>query len=159
MVSFISNTVQVHIAAYFDEYKGYKHLLLKRSPQVKVYPGIWQVITGIVESGENAVQTALRETHEETGVQPMRLWTLPYITRFFDAVSNSIHLSPVFGMLINPESNIILSDEHDKYEWLHLDPAIERLDLPSHREAAKIFDEYILYANDQSLFEIKEFSK
>ncbi|MDT3739468.1 MAG: NUDIX domain-containing protein [Candidatus Kapabacteria bacterium] len=158
MISFISNTVQVHIAAYFEDYKGYKHLLLKRSPLVKVYPGIWQTITGTIESGENAVKTALRETMEETGTQPLRLWTLPYITRFFDAVNNSIHLSPVFGMLISPESKIILSDEHDSYEWLHLDPAIERLGLPSHREAVKIFDEYILSVNDQSLFEIKEIS-
>ena len=154
MIRFITNTIQVHVAAYFEEYQVYKYLLLKRSKNVKVYPGIWQVITGTMENDESAVQTALRETKEEIGAEPVKMWTLPFITRFFNPKNDIIQASPVFGMLINPEHQIILSDEHEKYEWLHLDLALEKLDLPSHREATKVFNEYILSRDDQSLFEL-----
>jgi dATP pyrophosphohydrolase len=155
MIKFVSDTVQVHITAYFEEFQVYKFLLLKRSENEILYPGIWQVITGTTEGEETALETAIRETKEEIGLNPDRVWTIPYITNFFTPKTNSIHSSPVFGMLVNPDDEIILSEEHDKYEWLHLDLALEKLVLPSHREATKIFHEYILSTKYQHLFEIK----
>lgn len=154
MINFVADTVQVHVTAFFEEYKVYKYLVLKRSLNVKVYPGIWQVITGTIEQNETALQTALRETMEEISCEPVKMWTLPIVTRFFSPQSNSIKASPVFGMLINSESDIILSEEHEKYEWLHLDLAVEKLALLSHREATRVFHEYILSVEDKSLFEL-----
>jgi dihydroneopterin triphosphate diphosphatase len=155
MIKQISTTVQVHIAAFFEEFHDYKYLLLKRSRNEKVYPGIWQVITGTIETGELAVRTALRETEEEINCKPLKMWTLPYVTNYFNPKSDTINFAPVFGILINSEDLIVLSDEHEKYEWLHLDLALEKLALPSHREATKIFHEHILTAQDQSVFELK----
>ncbi len=157
MIRFVSNTIQVHVAAYFEEYQVYKFLLLKRSMHEVVYPGIWQVITGTIEGNETAVMTALREVKEETGYSPLKLWTIPYITRYFSPKHDTIQASPVFGMLIDPVNPVVLSDEHERFEWLHLDLAMEKLVLPSHREATKIFHEFILASGSQDLFEIKHF--
>lgn len=154
MISFVSDTVQVHVASYFEEIQAYKFLVLKRSLNERIYPGIWQVITGTIEDGENAVQTAIRETMEEISCSPIQMWTLPYVTRFFSPKKNSIQASPVFGMLINPDDKIILSEEHDKYEWLHFDLALEKLQLPSHRDATNIFHEFILNSEDKTLFQL-----
>ncbi|MBX3042593.1 MAG: NUDIX domain-containing protein [Candidatus Kapabacteria bacterium] len=154
MIKFVSETVQVHVASYFEEIQATKYLVLKRSQNVKVYPGIWQVITGTIEGDETALSTALRETMEEIGCKPIRMWTIPYITRFFNPKNDTIQASPVFGMIIDSRQQIKLSDEHEKYEWLHLDMAIEKLLLPSHRDATNIFNEFIINAKDKSLFEI-----
>ncbi|MFA7627563.1 MAG: NUDIX domain-containing protein, partial [Candidatus Kapaibacterium sp.] len=103
---------------------------------------------------ETAVAAALRETYEEIGGNPLRMWSLPYVTQFFSPADNTIHSSPVFGMLIDSNIPIKLSKEHEKYEWLHLELALAKLPLPSHREAAGIFYEYILSADNTHLFEL-----
>jgi dATP pyrophosphohydrolase len=154
MTRFVTDTVQVHVAAYFEEFNTYKFLVLKRSSKLKVYPGIWQVITGTIEQNETPIETAIRETNEEIGCKPDRIWTLPYITQFFNHYTNVIHFSPVFGVLIESTSEIKISEEHDKFTWLYLDTALEKLALPTHRDASKIFQEYILSKEDKSIFEI-----
>lgn len=154
MIKRAANTVQVHIATYSEEYSDYKFLILKRSQKEKIYPGIWQVITGTMNDNETAIETALRETKEEIGLEPIKIWTIPYISQFFSVKTNTIHSAPVFGMLIKENDKIKLSDEHDNYLWLHLDLALEKLVLPSHREACKIFYEYILLTELGDIFQI-----
>jgi len=142
MAGFISNTIQLHIAGIAGE--DYKFLVLQRSDHLEVYPGLWQVITGTMEEGEKAVDTALREISEETGLTPKMFWTVPYVTVFFDSAKDLIHSSPVFGCLVDINEKILLSPEHQKYLWLNYDECIEKLELPSHKEGTKIFSEYIL---------------
>ncbi|MFA5895272.1 MAG: NUDIX domain-containing protein [Candidatus Shapirobacteria bacterium] len=48
-------------------HKDDKYLLIKRSPSKKVDPGRLNGIGGRCESGENYVDTAIRETAEESG--------------------------------------------------------------------------------------------
>lgn len=155
MPSFISNTVQIHIARFDLDLKVYKHLVLKRAGHLKVYPNLWQVVTGKIEAGETAIQTMLREVLEETSIIPLNVWTLPYVSVFFDAFRDAIMNSPVFGILIEPEQEIKLSVEHQDYEWLELEECIERLELPSHREGSKIFNDYVLAKNDKFMFKLK----
>ncbi len=142
MPEFISNTIQVHIAAKVND--GFKFLVLKRASNLSVYPDLWQVITGTIEGNDTALQTALREIDEETGLKPIKLWTVPYVAVFFDANKDQIHASPVFGALVEYQDNIRLSDEHQEYLWLDYKECVEKLELPSHREGTKILMEYIL---------------
>ncbi len=43
-------------------------LLQKRNSDKKVDPGLWSVCGGVVKSGETSLQTAIRETGEEIGL-------------------------------------------------------------------------------------------
>ncbi|MDQ1266224.1 MAG: dihydroneopterin triphosphate diphosphatase [Bacteroidota bacterium] len=144
MPDFISSTIQVHIAKYDEKHCEYEQLLLLRSETAEPYPSLWQVVTGRIEEGETALETALREVYEETGLEPMKIWTIPYITTFFNVYQNKIHASPVFGFLVQRESIVKISEEHSGFQWLNWDQSVERLELPSHREASVIFMDYIL---------------
>ncbi len=47
--------------------KNGRFLITKRSPDKDIYPGLWET-TGSVVSGEESVQSAIREIREETGL-------------------------------------------------------------------------------------------
>ncbi len=152
MPDFISNTIQAHIAAFDKESREYRFLVLKRSADLFIYPGLWQTVTGRIEPGETALQTALREVEEETGLTAEEIWTLPYVANFFNIRKNAVSVAPVFGFLTEYKKDIKLSSEHVEFEWLNLEEAIERVILPSHKEGFRIFYDYILSANDKEIF-------
>jgi len=152
LTDFNTNTIQMHIAG-FDKNEGrYKFLILKRAAGIEVYPGLWQVVTGRIEDGETAVQTAIRELNEETGLYISDLWTLPYIAEFFNPYNNALSFAPVFACLVDYETEVKLSNEHDEFDWLSLEDALERLVLPAHKQGTKIFYDYVLANEDKSLF-------
>jgi dATP pyrophosphohydrolase len=157
MPGFESKTIQVHIASFFPEYDVYKFLLLKRAGNLKKYPNIWQSITGNIEINETALQAALRETIEETGLKPLKSWTIPFVTMFFDPKNDIINASPVFGFLVDNNSVIELSEEHVDYGWFYLDSCIDKLVLPSHKQASEIFYNFCLTSEFGSLYEIQDF--
>ncbi len=127
MPTFISNTVQVHIASFNEEFDFYKFLTLKRASNESVYPNIWQVVTGTIEANETAIQTALRETFEETGLMPIKLWAIPYLSQYYSWKKDTVNSSPVFGILVDSNCEIKLSNEHQSFEWLYLDACLDRL--------------------------------
>ena len=45
-------------------------LLVRRSVQMDTMPGVWSCVSGVVEGGEAAVDRALAEIREETGMAP-----------------------------------------------------------------------------------------
>ncbi len=152
MPEFISDTIQIHAAA-FDKASGeYKFLVLRRSEKLDVYPLLWQVITGNMEPGETAVRSAVREFTEETGVRPEKIWTLPLLAEYFDPYTDMINMSPVFGTIIDINSKIRLSTEHCDYKWLNFEECLEILPLPSHKKGTKIFRDSVLDKEDKSLF-------
>jgi len=153
VTDFISNTIQAHIV-HFDDTEGYKHLVLKRAEHNRVYPGLWQVVTGRIETGEKAVDTAKREAEEETGLRFLDIWTLPYTANFFNPYRNAVSIAPVFGFL-SESLNVQLSIEHEAYEWMDMNAAIDRVILPTHKEGIRIFNDYILSKEDKSLFRYK----
>jgi dATP pyrophosphohydrolase len=155
MPGFISTTIQLHIAKYDSSNKLYKYLVLKRAENLRLYPGIEQVITGTLEPGETAVETALRELKEETGLEPERMWTLPVITSFFEPKKDAINFVPVFGALVDGNSEVRISNEHTAYLWLDFEECIDRLILPSHKDGTRIFRDFILDKEDKSTFELK----
>ncbi len=149
MSEFISNTIQVHIAKkYGDEFR---FLVLKRADDEIIYPGIWQVVTGTCEKDERAIATAVSETFEETGITPIKFWTIPYVASFFDTRRDKVSLVPVFGVLAHENFEVIISSEHSDYLWLSYQEAIDLLFLPSHKEGTKHFVDYCL-DNEQNHF-------
>lgn len=152
-MNFEATTVQVHVA-FFDENAGdYKFVLLRRSSKVEVYPGLLQTITGRLELGENALEAAVRETFEETGLVPNSFHTVPYVASFFNPKSDAVCHAPVFLAVVANIDDLKLSEEHDAYELVSAESAIEKLPLPSHAEGTRICKRYILEA-EEKLFEV-----
>ncbi len=152
MPKIVSKYVQVHIAAFIDG--KYKFLSLQRSSNLKVYPNIWQVITGTIEDNETALQTAIREVKEETNLSIDKMWAIPTIVSFYNYPDDEIHLSVAFGVLTNNFTDFRISYEHQDFVWEEIDKHIERLALFSHKETAKIFFNQILINKNNIIPEI-----
>ncbi len=154
MPDFKSEFIQAHIARFNADRKDYDFLVLLRSGRNRVYPNIWQVVTGKIETGETAVETARREALEETNLKPLKMWTLPYVSTFYNAKRDVMFSSPVFGFLVDYDDEVVLSHEHSEFLWLGLEDCIDKVLLPSHREGTRIFMEFILSGGQGENFEI-----
>lgn len=131
----------IYIECYVTKYtkKGRKYLLLKRSEDDSLYPGIWQVITGRIEKGEKAYVTALREVKEEAGLRPERFYVLPHTTTFYSPKEDSISLVPLFICEVC-DDEVVLSREHSKYLWLDAEKASQKLFFKSQKENVNFID-------------------
>ena len=134
--------VQVHVYRLRGE--SMEHLVLRRAPDEKDYPGMMQVVTGAVELGETAAQAALRELREETGITPLECYVLPIVNTFYHARRHTIDHSAVFAARVADDAEIKLSREHCEYLWCSPEEAERMLVMPSHRQGVKILCEYIL---------------
>lgn len=152
-----SNYIQLHIIKYENNPNNLEsqiqYLLLKRNNITKIYPNIWQVITGTIEKNETAIQTAIREMKEETGLVPIKFWIMPYLAKFYERYSDSVQLSPTFIALVEDES-VTLSAEHLEYSWLNQIECINLLTLPSHKEATELIPDFMSNTNDLQHFQI-----
>lgn len=98
-------------------------LLIRRSKSDPRRPLEWDFPGGFVEDDEDFVSAVAREIKEETGliVRPQDLHLTHTTTRMRD-VGNVCWL---FFIGQTSETSIKLSFEHDKYQWIPLDKAIE----------------------------------
>ncbi len=142
MIPVVSRIVEVCVFRFHNDRAEY--LVLQRGSGEAVHPGMWQIITGTVEDGETAGQTALRELHEETQLVPQRAWSLPGLTTFYDTARHAVNLCPVFAVQTGSGTDPLLSSEHTVWDWLPLARARARLVWPSHRQALDLVDEYIV---------------
>ncbi len=98
----------------------------------------WQTIMGHVHEDETAVQTALRELHEETGYAPpvlLNLWQLEEVNTYFLASHDAIVMSPCFAAEVAPGSEPVLNDEHDAIRWQKRDHCDLHFIWPGQRQA------------------------
>lgn len=117
-------------------------LLLERSD----HPGYWQSVTGSREAGETMRDTAIREVHEETGLDarqyPLADWQLQNVYKIYphwryryapDITHNTEH---VFGLqLPQPFAVELNPHEHLNFLWLPWQDAAEKVFSPSNRSA------------------------
>jgi 8-oxo-dGTP pyrophosphatase MutT (NUDIX family) len=157
MIDFVANTIQLHIAAFDVISNEHKFLILQRSASKIPYPNLWQAITGTIEEPETAVQTAVRECFEEIGlrIKANQLWNLPFVSKYYIPKTNKIGFVPTFGLIIDLNSSIQISKEHQNYRWINQSEFQELAGLPSHAEANLIFEKYILNNPSNEHFKIK----
>ncbi|OWJ57833.1 NUDIX hydrolase [Inquilinus limosus] len=93
---------------------GPQVLLLRRTRSLA---GEWCQVTGAVEPGETGWQAALRETREETGLVPERLYSADICEQFYEAERNVISLLPVFVAVAAPDAEVRLNAEHSEFRW------------------------------------------
>jgi dATP pyrophosphohydrolase len=120
-----------------------KYLLLKRSDIDKIYPGIWQWITGSLKEGESALKAAVRELAEETGMKPTRLWVVPHVNSFYVVADDTVHLSPLFAAEVSADGQPKLSSEHQAFDWCLHERARHLLVWPGQRRGLEVVHEYI----------------
>ena len=117
---------------------GPEYLILQRARDERVYPNLWQFVTGRIEHGETAVEAAQRELQEETELTPVRFWNVPFIASFYNAQSDAVYLNPLFAAEVNATAEPRMSSEHQGYTWLHAADASERLVWPNNRDALSV---------------------
>ena len=119
-------------------------LLLERAD----HPGYWQSITGSQDQNEALLQTAARETTEETGIDATNflLTDLNFINKYEiyqewrwryapGVTHNTEH---VFSLHLPKPTPVIVSPrEHLRYAWLPQQEAIEKVFSCSNAEAIR----------------------
>lgn len=117
----------VCISAYIVRHtaEGPRYLLIRRCGQY--LSGTWQMVTGGIEEGETAVEAALREIFEETGLTPETLYSADAVETFYFQKENKILCVPVFIAFVEEEKVSLSPGEHDAYEWLPFEEAQKRL--------------------------------
>lgn len=119
-------------------------LLLERADR----PGFWQSVTGSQHEGETLLDTAVRETREETGLdatryaltdwQKMNQYEIYRRWRSRYAPGVTHNTEHVFGLLVPEPLNITPEPrEHLRYEWLPWRAAADRAFSWSNAEAIR----------------------
>ncbi|SHH76045.1 NUDIX domain-containing protein [Clostridium grantii] len=100
-----------------------KALIIKENKFLAMYfmvdgEKVWDLPGGRMEFGETAEETLTREIREELGVQikPIKLVdTWNYMRDEFFQITGVIYHSEIVS------GEIVISDEHDGYEWISID--------------------------------------
>ncbi len=142
MATLVSKIVEVYPFRFTGDHV--EHLLLRRAPGDLLYPGIWQVVTGQIEPGETAIAAALREFTEETGLKPLRFWSVPQVTAFYDHHSDEVDFCALFACQVGDAVRPVLSAEHDRYRWTVSAEAAPLLVWPSQRDALAMVEQIIV---------------
>lgn len=107
--------------------------------------GLWTYVAGHIEPGEKAWQTALRELHEETGLQATALYSVDRCETFYDVRDECIAIVPAFVAFVDAAAEVRLNHEHDDHAWMTFAEAIARLPFSGQRDIyADIHREFVL---------------
>jgi 8-oxo-dGTP diphosphatase len=127
-------------------FKGDQVLLLKRSPDKKVFPSKWDGIAGKIEPGETALQACFREVKEETGlhiIDPL----LCGVFNMFDHQHGYERIIFIFRADSTRGEMLAQSDEGD-LSWVTL-KEVKTLDaipdIPLYVEAAARYEERVSF--------------
>lgn len=142
MASVVSRIVEVVVFRWSGDRP--RVLLLRRAGQEPIYPGMWQIVTGTVQEAERAVDAALRELQEETGMRPQAFWIVPYTNSFYEPRRDEIHLIPFFAAQVAEDARVLLSPEHDDFCWVSFEEASKRVPWPGQQRGLELVLEHIV---------------
>ncbi len=112
-------------------------LLLRRAPG-RILPGMWQCVSGSLESDERVALGALRELEEETGFSDGDIdafYDLDLVNQFHEPSMDGVVSAAVFAVRLRPGAEPRLSHEHDDARWSSVDAALTLVVWPGYRTA------------------------
>jgi len=111
-------------------------LLIRRAPG-RIFPGLWQCVTGGLEPGERIPMAALREVREELGFGPAEIeafYDLDQVTHFYDEGPDAIVAGAIFAVRVRLGVEPTLSHEHDDARWASREEALHLVVWPTYRD-------------------------
>lgn len=124
-----------------QETKQIEYLILKRK---KHWIG-WEFPKGGIDKGEKLIETAKRETYEESGLKPLKIKKYPIsgkyrYSRIFSDRPNIIGQTyTLFSAEVKNNKKIKLDTrEHSGYVWLSFNKAIKKLKFNNQIKCLKI---------------------
>jgi 8-oxo-dGTP pyrophosphatase MutT (NUDIX family) len=122
-------------------------ILLIRRAAHRIFPGLWQCVTGGVEPGERVPAAAMREVHEETGLGPAeieRFYDLDQVAPFYDEGADAVVISAIFAARVRPDAEARASWEHDDLRWVPAADAPRLAIWPSYADSIRRVGELLL---------------
>ncbi len=121
----------VDVIVFRHVQRGWQVLALERAPGVRC-PGAWEMVHGKVEPGERLEAAALREVREETGLAPLRLFSIK-VHPFYVVSTGTVQLAAVFAAIVPGDGKVRLAEEHTRHAWLTPSAAKRRFVWPHER--------------------------
>jgi 8-oxo-dGTP pyrophosphatase MutT (NUDIX family) len=106
--------------------------------------GAWGLVTGSIEPGETAIEAALREIAEETGLRAANLFTSGLTETFYLGPENVLELMPVFVTLMAAPVAVTLDQGSNAYRWCDRAEALDLFSFAGQRRAvADIWHDFV----------------
>jgi dATP pyrophosphohydrolase len=135
-----TNLIEAHIIRIVNH--KIEYLLLQRSAD-KLYPNIWQMVTGKPSENEKAYETAIREIKEETNLSTKKLFVVPNVNSFYNSFDDNINFVPVFLSMIDKNEEVKISSEHQDYKWVKRKEVTKLLAWPGQAKSVNIIHDYL----------------
>ena len=108
-----------------------EYLLLRRATDY--LRDQWCQVAGAAEEGETAWEAAVRELKEETGLDPLSLYSADRFEQFYRPDWDALILAPLFVAFVSPDAEVQLNREHSEFSWCSAGEALELLPFFSQR--------------------------
>lgn len=126
MTHIVPGVVEVYVIRH--NAGDWRVLVLQRASDA-IRPGSWETVYGKIDAGERPEHAAVRELREETGLELNALYNVT-VSSLFLHPSQTIQMAIVFAAFVESGSEVTLSDEHQRFEWLSVDEACNRFTWP-----------------------------